>query len=229
MPRGQAGLLVGWKGGALMGPTQPGPEFDFLTLARTRRSIRRYRPDPVPDELLTQVLEAARWAPSAVNSQPWVFVVVTEKERRQTLADKARILGLVTWKHLAAAPVVVAIVGDLRGNRYATVDCSLAGMNLMLAAHSLGLGTCWVGGFAERAVASVLGVPKDRAVVGLITLGYPAEIPKAPPRLPLDRLVLREVFDPGLVATRGERLKYSGLYSLRKRIAAFLRGGRKRS
>ncbi len=204
-------------------PGGGGTPLDFLTLARTRRSIRRYRPDPVPEDLLGKVLEAARWAPSAVNSQPWHFLVVTGAERRAALAERARLLGLLRWKHLAAAPVVIAIIGDPRGNRYYTVDCSLAGMSILLAAHSLGLGTCWVGGFTQDQIRGVLGVPADREVVGLITLGYPAENPAPPPRLPLEKLVSREVYDPAVAATLGERLRLSGLYSLRKRIVAFLR------
>lgn len=192
--------------------------FDFLTLARTRRSIRRYRPDPVPAELLDRVLEAARWAPSAVNSQPWHFLVLTDPERRKELSRRARLLGLVRWDHLARAPVVIAVIGDKRYNRFVTVDCALAGMNILLAAHSLGLGSCWVGGFTQRQVRGLLGVPPDREVVGLITLGYPDENPPPPPRLPLERLVSREVYDPAALAGRGERLRMTGAFSLAKRL-----------
>jgi len=174
--------------------------------------------------MILEVLEAARWAPSAVNSQPWHFIVVTGQETRRTLADRARFLRFLRWKHLASAPAVIAIVGDPRGNRWFTVDCSLAGANLMIAAHALGLGTCWVGGFGQAEVGKFLEVPPGREVVGLVTLGYPDETPKPPPRLPLDRLVSWERFDPGSAATRGERLKHSGLYSLRKRVLAFVRG-----
>jgi nitroreductase len=195
----------------------------FLTLAKTRRSIRRYRPDPVPEKALLEVIEAARWAPSAVNSQPWHFLIVADPARRASLADRARMLGVLRWRHLATAPVVIAIIGDPRGDRFCTVDCSLAGMNIMLAAHSLGLGTCWVGGFEQSQIRGLLGVPKERDVIGLITLGYPAETPAPPPRLPLERLISREVYDPKAVATRGERLRMSGLFSLRKRIVAMLR------
>lgn len=202
--------------------------FDFLRLAQTRRSIRRYRPDPVPEDLLSKVLEAARWAPSAANSQPWHFLVVAGAERRRQLADRARILGFLRWKHLASAPVVIAVIGDPGGNRFCTIDCSLAGMSILLAAHSLGLGACWVGGFTQDQIRGPLGVPADRNVVGLITLGYPDETPAAPPRLPLERLVSREVYDPKALATRGERLKLSGLYSIRKRVIALL-GGRRRN
>lgn len=196
---------------------------DFLTLARTRRSIRRYRPDPVPEELLSQVLEAARWAPSAANSQPWHFLAVTDPGRKQQLVDRARAAGLLRWRHLFEAPVVIAVIGDPTGNRYCTVDCSLAGMSILLAAHALGLGTCWIGGFTQDQIRGVLGVPRNREIVGLITLGYAAETPKPPPRLPLERLVSREVYDRKALATRGERLRLSGLYSLRKRIVALFK------
>jgi nitroreductase len=206
---------------------KPLPRGAVIRALLARRSVRRYRDEQVPKELILEVLEAARWAPSAVNSQPWHFIVVTKEETRRHLAEKARLLYFLRWKHLASAPVVIAIIGDPRGNRWFTVDCSLAGANLMLAAHALGLGTCWVGGFGQAEVKKLLGVPRDREVVGLITLGYPDETPKAPPRLPLDRLVSWESYDPGAAATRGERLRYSGLYSLRKRVVAFIRGGKR--
>jgi nitroreductase len=199
---------------------------DFLDLARTRRSIRRYRPDPVEREVILNVLEAARWAPSAVNSQPWHFIVVTDPATRQRLAEKARVLFL-RWRHLASAPVVIAVIGDPRCSRWFTVDCSLAGANLMLAAHSLGLGTCWVGGFSQADIREVVGVPEHLEIVGLITLGHPDESPKPPPRLPLERLVSWERFEPGSAASRGERFRLSGLYSLRKRLVRLVRSRRK--
>lgn len=211
-------------GGRPGGSGAAGRAPDFLHLARTRRSIRRYRPDPVPEALLFECLEAARWAPSAANSQPWHFLVIADAARRQSLADRASVAGLLKWKHLAAAPVVIAVIGDPKANRWHTVDCALAGMSLLLAAHSLGLGTCWIGGFTQKQVRPLLGIPDDREVVGLVTLGYSDESPGAPPRLPLERIVSREVYDPKTLATRGERLRLSGLYSLRKRIRAFLRG-----
>lgn len=193
-----------------------------LDLIRTRRSIRHYRPDPVPDDLLTAALEAARWAPSAVNSQPWHFVVVTDQAGKDLLAKNARFAAVFRWKHLATAPVVVGVVGDPRNNRFFTIDCALAGANLMLAAHALGLGTCWVGGFGQGPIKRILGVPAFLEVVGLITLGYPDHVPGPPPRLPLEKLVSREVYDPSGAANRLERLRLSGLYSLRKRIGILL-------
>lgn len=199
---------------------------DFLELARTRRSIRRYRPDSVPEELLLRVLEAARWAPSAVNGQPWHFIVLTDPDSRRRLADRARWLGIVGWRHVATAPVVVVIVGDPRGSRWYVTDCSLAGANLMLAAHASGLGTCWVGGFEQAPVRDALGVPPDREIIGIITLGYPDEEPQPPPRLPLERVMSREVFDPHTSARFAERLRFSLFYSVRKRVGRLLRGRR---
>jgi len=189
-----------------------------MRLIRGRRSVRSYRDDPVPEEAIALVLEAARWAPSAVNSQPWHFVVVRSAGRRRALAEQARLFGVLRWKHLAAAPVVVAVVGDRRGNRWCPVDCGLAGQNLMLAAHALGLGTCWVGGFEQAQVRGILGVPPGLEVIGLVTLGYPAREPKAPPRLPLEKLVSWEVYDRGAAAGRLERLRQSGIWSLVRKV-----------
>jgi len=210
-------------------PTR-GPEAldRFVAFAASRRSVRRYLPDPVPETILLRILEAARWAPSAVNSQPWHFVVVTDPERKRALYERAKIAGLVGWSHLVGAPVVVAVVGDPRNNRFYVVDCSLAGMNLLLAAHAAGLGACWIGGFTEERIRDVVGVPRSRQIIGLVTLGYPKDTPKAPPRLPLERLVSREVYDPTVAATRGERFRLSGLYSLRKRVLTLFRRKRPR-
>jgi len=196
---------------------------EFMRVVRGRRSVRSYRDDPVSDEVIGRVLEAARWAPSAVNSQPWHFVVVRSPQRRRALADNARMVGVLRWKHLGTAPVVVALVGDPRSNRWYQVDCALAAQNLMLAAHALGLGTCFVGGFEQRQVRGILGVPRELEVVGLITLGYPARVPKAPPRLSLEKLISREIYDRKAAAGRLERLKHTGLGSLIRKV---LRGGR---
>ena len=152
----------------------------FLDLARARRSVRRYRSDPVPDDLLGQVLEAARWAPSAVNSQPWEFIVVRDPQVKQALYDLAGVAGL-KWKHLLTAPVVIVITAR-RLTPYSRDDCLLAAQNLMLCATDLGLGTCYIGGFSESKIRQLLSIPEGYLLPGMITLGYAADEPQAPPR-----------------------------------------------
>ncbi|MEW6524572.1 MAG: nitroreductase family protein [Bacillota bacterium] len=169
-----------------------------------RRSIRRYQERPVEPGIITALLEAATRAPNAVNRQPWSFVVVQDPERRARLADVSRLLG-VKMNQVAQAPLVVAVLGNPRTSSFLDYDCSLAAGNLMLAAHSLGLGTCWVGAFDSRAVQAILAVPHPWKVVALITIGYPAQGQPAQVRLPLEHVVHYETFGgaPGFSWRRG--------------------------
>jgi len=164
----------------------------FIELAKSRRSIRRYRPDPVPEELLQQILEAGCWAPSAVNSQPWEFIVVREAQAKKALYDYSGIAGL-KWKQLLSAPVVIVLAAK-KLTPYSRDDCIFAAQNIMLCAADLGLGTCYIGGFAEEKIRALLGLPTNYIVPGMITVGYPAENPSPPPRRPLSECVHYDVF-----------------------------------
>jgi nitroreductase len=167
----------------------------FLELARTRRSVRAYKPDPVPEALVRELLEAARWAPSAINSQPWEFIVVTDAEVRAAVCDSARMLG-VRWPHIAQAPVLVVICAP-RITPFSRDDCIFAGANLMLAATDRGLGTCWIGGFSEATIRRLLGIPEGFVVAGMCTVGYPAGETRAPARRELAEMVHRETYTGG--------------------------------
>ena len=145
---------------------------------RERRSVRQYRPDAVSAELIERALDAARWAPSAVNLQPWHFVVVTDAERRAALARSTAIAGIVVMRHMAQAPVLIALCGDERRSSWYVHDCCLASQNLMLAATALGLGTCWIAAFDPVAAREVLQLPAEVEPVALTPLGYPADRPK---------------------------------------------------
>lgn len=194
---------------------------------RLRRSVRRYRPDPVPRELIERVMDAARWAPSAVNMQPWQFVVLTDPERRRALAKSTGIVGVVLQSHVAEAPVLIALCGDERRSSWYIHDCCLASQNLMLAATALGLGTCWIGMFDEAKVWQALGLPEGMRVVGLITLGYPLREYQPPtPRLPLDSIVHWESFCRGDKGGRTKALRQSGMLSLWRKMGDFLRFSR---
>ena len=167
-----------------------------LALFKGRRSIRRYRPDPVPDELLAQVLEAGRWAPSASNRQPWDFIVVCDAEIRQAVAEYAAYFFL-KWAHVAEAPVLIVLCGDTKNRFYRQFlheDIGLAGGQMLLQAAALGLGSCWVGGVNRKAIGEILHVPESHEVVGLLTLGFPAEEPEPPARKPLSQIVHYDVY-----------------------------------
>lgn len=172
---------------------------DIFEVIRTRRSIRKYRNDPVSDEDLRKILDAARWAPSAGNRQSWEFVVVRDPERKVALARAA--LGQM---FITEAPVVIVVGANVQrsssryGERGATLYCiqdtAAAIMNLMLAAHALGYGTCWIGAFRDEEVAKVVGFPSHIRPVAIIPLGRPGEKPSPTPRLPLEEIVHAESY-----------------------------------
>ncbi len=165
---------------------------DVLEAMRTRRSVRRYRPAPVPEDLLKTVLNAAKLAPSADNAQPWRIIVVTDEDDKLRLAAGAN-----GQKFIAQAPVVLVVCG-LPDEAFPTVggymsshvmDATIALDHLTLAAHSVGLGTCWIAWFKEEKVREVLAIPEDVRVVAMTPLGYPDEDPERTPRRHLEVLV----------------------------------------
>lgn len=173
----------------------------FLDLARRRRSVRHYRPDPVPPALVEEILEAGRWAPSACNSQPWEFIVVTEPQVREAIYQLANVVGL-KWPHLRTAPVTVVVCAR-RLTPYSRDDAIFAAQNMLLCAADLGLGTCWIGGFNESKMKRLLSVPESYLLPGMFTLGYPAADPPPPPRRALAEMTHAETYQRrGLDLTR---------------------------
>ena len=168
----------------------------FLELAEKRRSVRAYKPDEVPEELVQTVLEAGRLAPSACNKQPWRFIVVRSETGRRALG--AAYAREWFWK----APVVIAVcilpkeawTRSYDGQNYAMVDGTLAMDHMTLAAAELGLGTCWIGAFDPAAVREILGLPDGVEVVGMTPLGFPdvEANPRVRSRRPLGEMVLKE-------------------------------------
>ncbi|MEN6303533.1 MAG: nitroreductase family protein [Armatimonadia bacterium] len=177
----------------------------FLELARTRRSCRHYLPDPVPEDLRQQVLDAGRWAPSALNSQPWEFIIITDPAVKQHLYDTASIAGF-KWKHLLTAPMIVVVVAR-RLSPYSRDDCIFAAQNMLLEATELGLGSCWLGGFSEARVKRLLSVPDSYLLPGMMTLGYPERVGPPPPRADLERQIHRQTYQSrGLDLTHVSRI-----------------------
>jgi len=136
-----------------------------------RRSIRSYRPDPVPKEKLEKVLQAARLAPSAAGRQPWHFIVVTDPKKREKLSRGG---GFASF--LSEAPVVIVGCGNRRSSsKWCVVDTAIAMQNMVIAATGEGLGTCWIGSFNQQQVRQLLGIPDDYVVVSLLAVGYAGE------------------------------------------------------
>ncbi len=157
-----------------------------------RRSIRKYLSKPVEKEKILKCLDAARWAPSAVNSQPWEFIVVTDPDLRDRLAR------IHHWgKHMAESPVVIIVLADPQKSLvYWQNDTGAAIQNFLLAAYAQGLGTCWIGVHGSRfedEIKELLNVPKHLRVVCAVTLGYPAESPSSY-RKDLDEIVYWESY-----------------------------------
>lgn len=195
---------------------------DILNILKTRRSIRVYQEKEVPKELLFQILEAARWAPSGGNIQPWHFIILTDPYTRKEVGNYTRFL-FIKSSHVEKAPVVVLLCFDRRKGKYGRYDVTLAGGNIMIMAHSLGLGSCWIGAFDEKKLKEILNIPEHIEIVGLITLGYPDERVSAPPRIDLEKIIHWESWDNVKRKSLGDNLIKSGPFSLVKRFVRFLR------
>ncbi|MFQ6075835.1 MAG: nitroreductase family protein [Candidatus Bathyarchaeia archaeon] len=160
---------------------------EFKDVIGKRRTIRKYKPDPVPEEKVKYVLEAARLAPSWANWQGWRFIIVKDEDLRKKIHT-------VTRQFVQEAPMFIVGCADPsksgfnHGMRFYLVDVAIAMHQLMLAAAEQGLGTSWVCTFDEEALKEMLGIPRGIRVAALTPLGYAAEEPEPKPRKPLDEL-----------------------------------------
>jgi len=162
---------------------------DIMEAIQTRRSIRRYRPDPIPPDRESGLLDALRLSPSAGNRQPWRFILVREPDLIQRLARECSWERLSPLRALTTAQLVIVgcglpgecvPVGSLDGD---IVDVVIALQSAVLAATGLGLGTCWIGAFYEDRVKALLDVPEEARVIALLAVGVPDESPPARSRL----------------------------------------------
>lgn len=212
---------------------------DILEVINSRKSIRRFKPDPVPEEMIDKVLEAARWAPTGENYQPWRFIVVKDQETRNKIGDLAKVGSgsrMTAWYCLGhmqerfatiedpvkrakvlhfmysgevsefakVAPVVIAVIGTLRvGSVDVPYDLSAAIENMLLEAHSLGLGGCWVHGPVASSrdaikFKKILNIPTEMSAykaIAYVAIGWAQEQRKYPrAKIPLDELVYYEKF-----------------------------------
>jgi nitroreductase len=166
---------------------------EFLELVKVRYSVRGYKPEPVEEDKLRQVLEAARLAPTAANRQPFQIIVIRTAGRE---AELKRIYGR-EW--FVQAPLIICVCavqaqGWVRrdGKPYMDVDATIAMDHLILAATEQGLGTCWIAAFDLEAAREVLGLPEGVEPIAFTPLGYPADQPRSKERKPLSDLVRYE-------------------------------------
>ena len=143
---------------------------DTIEAILQRRSIRQYKAEPIPEAHLRQILEAGRHAPSASNRQPWHFVVVREPEQKRRVAAAC---GQQMW--MADADCIVLALGlPATSRNWYRVDVAIALQNIVLAAYSLGYGTCWIGDYRQPELKSICGIPEDLDIVACTPLGIPA-------------------------------------------------------
>lgn len=166
---------------------------EFAELIKARYSVRAYKPDPVEEDKLQQVLDAARLAPTAANRQPFQIIVIHTRGREEALK---RIYGR-DW--FVQAPLVICACGipedtwvRMDGKNYNDVDVTIAMDHLILAAADLGLGTCWIGAFNPAIAREVLGLPDGVEPVVITPLGYPADEPREKKRKSLEEIVRYE-------------------------------------
>jgi len=172
---------------------------DLFEAIRSRRSVRAFTNEPVSDEEAMKLINAARWAPSAGNIQPWEFVVVRDPNIKRGLSAAA-----LDQTFIEEAPVVIVVCANQlrsasgygqRGvNLYCLQDTAAATQNMLLSAYALGLATCWVGAFHEEEARKVLNIPNGVRPVAIIPIGHPAEKPETTDRRPLSEIVHHETF-----------------------------------
>ncbi len=159
---------------------------DLLEFLKTRRSIRKFKPKQVPEDLILKILDIARYAPSAHNSQPWRFIVVKDPKIKEELAN---IHGGA--KPLHNAPQAIVVVSDKNASPSSyLIDGANATIYIQLAAHALGLGTVWIQTMRNiKDIQRILDLPENLVPVAILAIGYPDEQPKIRERLPLEKLV----------------------------------------
>ncbi|NLF88472.1 nitroreductase family protein [Candidatus Bathyarchaeota archaeon] len=172
---------------------------EFFDVVKSRRSIRSFKKQALTQEVINQLIDAARLAPSAGNAQSWAFVLVTKPEIKQAL-----VVAALGQKWLEDAAVVFVVCADLnraeesydeRGKSlYCIQDTSAAVENILLAATALGLGACWMGAFREEEIRKVINAPNGMRPVALIPVGVPNESPRARSRRSANEVVYMESF-----------------------------------
>jgi len=164
---------------------------ELFDAIRSRRSVRAFLQDPVPPDLLAALVDAARWAPSGLNNQPWRFHIVQSQVVLEGLARCTR------YSHvLRSAPAAIAVFLDQEASYHREKDCQGVGaclQNLLLAAHGLGLGACWLGEILNRRdeVERLLGAPPSCELMAVVAVGYPSRNQQGQAeRLPPEQLII---------------------------------------
>jgi len=163
---------------------------DLFETVEKRRSIRKFRPNPIPDKDLKKILEAGRLAPSGGNRQPWSFIVVRKPETKKKLAAVANL-----QRFIADADTVLIALGDPAVSKSLyKQDPMIAIEHMVLASTALGYGTCWIGAFNENDVKEIAKVPENMTVIALLPIGVPDENPPPKPRRAFKEVFFKESY-----------------------------------
>ena len=147
-------------------------EVEVLEAIKTRRSIRRFKKEPVAPDQIEKLLEAGRCAPSSANTQPWEFIVITDTEIKKRISRSFNF-----GPFLNEAPLAIAVVVDRLWTALPIQDGSLAAYAIWLAAHSLGLGACWINPNIPGGINKILSIPLTKKLITIMAIGYAAEAP----------------------------------------------------
>jgi nitroreductase len=159
---------------------------EYLEFLKSRRSIRRFKSEPPPRELILRAIDTARYAPSAKNSQPWRFIIVDDPDLKSKLANIH-----LSARPLYNAPLAIVVVCQIDESPTSyMLDCANATLYLLLALHALGLGAVWIQALRNiEEVKQALSIPNNAIPVAIIAVGYPDETPQPRPRKPLSEIV----------------------------------------
>jgi len=166
---------------------------DAIEALKGRRSIRKFKTDPVSKDLIETIVDAGRLAATARNVQPWEFVVVTDEEMRQQLAEIAEY-----GKFIAQSPVCIVLFCE--DTKYFLEDGSAATQNMLVAAKALGLGSCWVAGDKKpyaNEIRDLLGAPETQKLISMTAIGYEDGLSSMPPKRTLREVLHWECFGQG--------------------------------
>ena len=152
----------------------------------SRRSIRKFKSEPVSEEILSNILEAGRRSPSATNMQPWHFVVARDREAKEACS-----FGGFNRFACDASFVVIGLYkqSEVVIEKLSLMDVSIALQNMVVAAWMQGVGSCWMGAFDERKLMDTLNLPADSRIVGAVAFGIPDEDPSQPAKKPMSEIV----------------------------------------
>jgi len=161
---------------------------EVLEAIRTRRSVRSFRTESIPDQDAVKILEAARWAPSAGNRQPWTFIYIRDPQVLRMLKNCSP-----GFYADAVAAIIIGI--EKKFEKRGLLDACFAAENILLAAHALGIGGCPIISFNSEAIGKIVNAPESWEPILLVSLGYPDKVPEPPPKKPFSEIVYIDSFD----------------------------------